>query len=622
MNKNPYRSDLDRVFGFGQVTYDPFSWMTLNYRLGGDIYSQSDKNAYDIGSNQFPAGVIYLVDYFNRQFNSDFTISMRKTLTKDLSGSILLGHNYFTLTQSNRFQQGNSFLASDFYDISNVASFLSSETKQRKRTMAYYADVELNYKRMLYLSLTGRREESSTLPAANNTFFYPSANLGWVFTELKSLQDNKVLSFGKLRLSFAQVGKDAPVYSLTSPFKTAAVKDGFTTGITFPFPGNIGGYQISSVNTTLGNPDLKPENTFSYEGGADLGFLDDRVSLNATVYYSKSKDVIFPVSLPYTTGYAGKLLNAATITNKGVELTLNTTPFRSSTGLRWDLNFNWSHNLNKVVSLAPGFDRFFVAGFGGGEAEIDAVAGQPFGVIFGNTTPHADLNDLKSPVLITDDITDPGYGQPVAFGTGPLTVVGNTNPKWIGSVVSNVSYEGFTFGFQVDVRHGGDVYNGTRGALANKGTAGETSNRGTPVTFQGLLGHLDAAGQVVHFAPDGVTELPGPGAANTIQTTYNQYYWQNIGNSFQAGQETDVEDASFTRIRQISLSYDFSKSLLRKTSLAGLSVTLFANNPKLWTNYDGVDPETSLAGPANAQGLDYFNNPGTKSYGIRLNVGF
>jgi len=622
INKNPYKSDLDRVFGYGQVNYDLFDWMNLTYRVGGDIYSQSDKNAYDIGSNQFPAGVIYLIDYFNRQFNSDFTINLKKSLTKDISASVLLGHNYFTLTQSNRFMQGNSFLASDFYDISNVASFLSSETKIRKRTMAFYADIDLSYKRMLYLTLTGRQEESSTLPAKNNTFFYPSANLGWVFSELKGLKNNNILSYGKLRASFAQVGKDAPPYSLTSPFTTTSIKDGFTTGITFPFPGNLGGYQISSAITTLGNPDLKPENTFSYEGGLDLGFLDDRISLNATVYYSKSKDVIFPISLPYSTGYAGKLLNAATITNKGLELTLNTTPIRTGNGLKWDVNFNWSHNANKVVSLAPGFDRFFIAGFGGGEAEIDAVAGQPYGVIYGNTTPHADLNNLKSPLLITDDPTDPGYGQPVAFGQGPLMVVGNTNPKWIGSVISNLAFKGFSFGFQIDVRHGGNVYNGTRGALANKGTAAETANRGAPVTFAGLLGHLDLNGNVVHFGPDGTTELPGPGASNTIQTNYNQYYWQNIWSSFGAGQEMDVEDGSFTRIRQVSLSYELPKSILDKLPVTGLSLTLFANNPKLWTKYDGVDPETSLAGPANAQGLDYFNNPSTKSYGIRLSVGF
>ncbi|HEV8081682.1 MAG TPA: SusC/RagA family TonB-linked outer membrane protein [Chitinophagaceae bacterium] len=621
INKNPFRSELDRVFGYGQINYNLFDWINFSWRVGGDIYSQGDKNAYDINSNQFSQGVIYLIDYFNRQFNSDFTINIKKSLTKDISASLLLGHNYFTLTQSNRFLQGNSFLAPDFYDISNVASFLSSETKLRKRTMAYYADLDLSYKRMLYLTLTGRREETSTLAAKNNTFFYPSVNLGWVFTELESLKNNNVLTYGKLRGSFAQVGKDGPEYSLTSPFTPTVIKDGFTTGIFFPFPGNQGAYQISSAITTLGNPDLRPENTFSYEGGFDIGFFNDRLSFNATAYYSKSKDVIFPISIPYSTGYAGKLLNAATITNKGIELTLNTTPVKTP-ALKWDVNFNWSTNANKVVSLAPGFDRFFVAGFGGGEAEIDAVAGQPYGVIYGNTTPHVVLTDLKSPLLITDDKSDPGYGQPVAFGAGPLMVVGNTNPKWIGSVITSLDYKGFALGAQLDVRHGGDVYNGTRGALINKGTAAQTANRGQPVTFPGLLGHLDANGNVVHFDTDGVTELPGAGAQNTVQTTYSQYYWQNIWNSFGAGQEMDVEDGSYTRLRQVSLSYELPGNILVKTPFAGLAVTLFANNVKLWTKYDGVDPETSLAGPANAQGLDYFNNPGTKSYGIRLSVGF
>jgi hypothetical protein len=188
-------------------------------------------------------------------------------------------------------------------------------------------------------------------------------------------------------------------------------------------------------------------------------------------------------------------------------------------------------------------------------------------------------------------------------------------------VVSNLSYSNFTFSFQIDVRHGGDLWNGTRGAITNKGTAAQTANRGTPVTFAGLLCHLDVNGHVVHFAADGVTELPGPGDANTISSTYSQYYWQNTGNSFAGGQDVDVEDASFTRIRQVSLSYAIPKKTLDKLHFTALSVTLYANNPKLWTKYDGVDPETSLAGPANAQGLDYFNNPATKSYGIRVSLG-
>ena len=429
-----------------------------------------------------------------------------------------------------------------------------------------------------------------------------------------------MLSFGKLRASFAQVGKDAPVYSLTTPFSNATFLDGFTSGITFPINGNAG-YQISSAITTIGNPNLKPENTYSYEFGTDLEFFNNRIGLNATAYYSKSTDVIFPVSVPYSSGFSGALLNAATLENKGLELTLTTTPVKTLTGLRWDLNFNWSRNINKVTKLAPGFDRFFVAGFGGGEAEIDAVVGQPFGVIYGNTFPRAVTGDLKSPLLISDVKGDDNYAMPIGGGVGPNEVIGNPNPNWIGSVISNLSYKGFMFSFQVDVKNGGQMWNGTRGALANKGTAGETSNRGAPVTFKGLMGHLDDQGNVVHYAADGVTEVPGPGAENNVATTYDQYYWQNVGNSFGGPQEIDVENSGYTRIRQASLTYTLPKNIFGKHSYSNLSITIFANNLKIWTKYDGVDPETSLNGPANGQGLDYFNNPGTKSYGVRLNLG-
>jgi len=619
VNKNPFTEVLNRVFGFGQASFQALDWLNFTYRLGADVYSQDSKNVYDKGSNQFPGGVIYLIDYLNHQYNSDFIVNMHKSFSKDWSGSLILGHNYFTSSQVNRFNNGNGIVLPGFYDISNFSSYVSTETEINKRTMAFYGEAQLTYQEMFYLTVTGRRETSSTLPAGNNSFFYPSASIAWVFTELEGMKDNSILNFGKLRLSFAQVGKDAPVYALTTPYAPTNFKDGFTTGIVFPIPSSAG-FQISNVNTTLGNPNLKPENTYSYEGGADLSFLKNRINLSLTAYYSKSTDVIFQTSVPYSTGFAAELLNAATLSNKGLEITLNTTPVKTHYGLRWDLNFNWSRNVNKVEALTPGINRFFVAGFGGGEAEIDAVVGQPFGVIYGSTTPHVNLMDLKSPLLI-NDVPGTGYGQPLAGGVGPNQVIGNTNPAWFGSVISNLTYKGFAFGLQIDVRHGGQMWNGTRGALTNKGKASQTGNRGTPTVFKGLLGHLDVNGNVVHYAADGVTELPGAGATNSIQSSYNQFYWQNVGNSFGGGQETDVEDASFVRIRQISLTYELVRNVIKKSPFSSLSLTVFANNPRLWTKYDGVDPETSLTGPANAQGLDYFNSPGTKSYGIRLNVG-
>ncbi len=618
VNEDPTKSNLNRVFGNIQADYQLLKWMSLTYRLGGDVYTQSDKIAYNTGSNVAAAGAIYLVDYNNRQFNSDFMVNMHKTFGDDWDATLILGHNYFTNTQNTVFAQGTSLAVPGFLDISNANSYLAKEFEVGHTTMAYYAQAELNYKRSLYLTLTGRRETSSTLPEANNTFFYPSASLSWVFTELKGLKDNKVLSFGKIRASYADVAKDPLPQSLTTSYSTASFKDGWTNGINFPL-GGVPGYQISSTISVVGNPNLKPENTRSYEFGVDLSFLKNRIGLNATAYYSKSTDVIFPVSIPYSTGFSSEELNAAVISNKGLEITLTTNPVKTK-DLNWNLNFNWSRNISKVVSLYPGVDQFFMGGFGGGEAGIFAIPGQPFGVIYGATTPHTDLNNLNSPLLINDDKTDPGYAQPLAGGQGPNLVIGNPNPDWIGSIVNSLDYKAFTLGFQLDIKHGGQMWNGTRGALKNKGTAGITANRGTSTVFQGLLGHLDANGNVVHYDASG-NEVAGAGAANTTSSVYSQYYWQNIGNSFTAGQETDIESAGFTRLRQVSLTCRFPKTIFGQKSFTNLSLTFFANNVILWTKYDGVDPETSLSGPSNNQGLDYFNSPGTKTYGVRLNLG-
>lgn len=615
INKVPFHEDLNRVFGYGQASYQLASWVTLGYRLGGDVYSQSSKNAYDIGSNAFSAGAIHLLNYFNEQFNSDFTINMKKSLSKDLNASLLLGHNYFTLSSRVQASHGSGFVLPNFLDLANATSYTASESETKKHTMAFYGEAHFDYLNRLFLTLTGRRETSSTLPAKNNSFFYPSAGLAYEFTKIPVFAASKTLSYGKIRASFAQVGKDAPIQGLQTYYNTASINDGFTSGIQFPINGNAG-YQISSTTSVIGNPELKAEKTNSYELGVDLGFLKNRISLNATAYYSKSTDVILTVPIPYSTGFASELLNAATLSNKGIELTLNTTPVKIS-NLRWDVNFNFSKNINRVEALATGVDKVLIAGFQNGE--IDAIAGKAFGSIYGSVYVRTDPNDRTSPLLINDDKNSQGYGMPIVSSQN--AAIGDINPKWIGSAISTLTYKDFSLGIQVDVRHGGDIWNGTRGAMSYFGTSKETENRGAATTFAGMAGHLDINGNVTHYAADGVTEIAKGGGPNTVVSAYSEYYWQNIGSSFIGPAEPSVEDGSFVRIRQLSLGYQFSKEFIKKSPFSTLSLTVFANNVALWTKYKGVDPETSLAGPANGQGLDYFNNPGTKSYGIRLNVG-
>ena len=288
----------------------------------------------------------------------------------------------------------------DFFDMSNATAINSSEGRTQIRRMAWYGQATMDYKSMLYLTLTGRDETTSTLAAGNNNFFYPSAGLSFIFTEPLKLSGSKTLSYGKLRLTYANVAKDAPAQSLQTYYRTASIVDGFTSGLSYPING-IAGYQLSNATTALGNPTLTPENTNSIEAGTDLAFFQNKISLNATYYYEHTTGAIITVPISYTTGYGAEVMNAADITNHGIELTLNTTPIRTKYGLRWDLSFNWSKNVNMVKSLAKGVDNLLVAGFTGGS--IVDIAGQPAGMIYGTRY----MRDPKTgQVLINDDKTD------------------------------------------------------------------------------------------------------------------------------------------------------------------------------------------------------------------------
>ena len=610
VNRNPYRDELSRAYGYGQASYKVTDWMDAVYRLGGDVYSQSAKNAYDIGSNASPAGAIYLIEYFNEQYNSDFMLNMHKSLNKDLNGALTIGQNYFTQNSTTRFASGAGLTLPNFLDMKNASTFLASESEAKIRRSAWYGELDMDYKKMLYLTLTGRSETTSTLAEGHNNFFYPSAGLSFIFTEPLGLTGNDIMPYGKIRMSFAQVGKDAGAHSLTTPYSSASLVDGFTTGNTWPGNGSSG-YQISSSTAVIGNPDLKPEKTNSFEFGTDLSFLKNRIALTGTFYTSKSSDVIFTVPIPYTTGFAAAVLNAGVISNQGMELTLSTTPVKTQSGFRWDLNFNWSKNVNTVDQLYNGVNQLFISGFTNGG--IYAIPGQPFGVIMGTDY----IRDTKGNLVINDDKTDPGYGMPIAGSKN--VALGNVQPNWIGSIVNNFSFKGFTLGVQIDMRSGGMMWNGTRGALSYFGTSNETMNRNDSIIFGGVMGHLDANNNVVHY--NGAAVDSGSGAKNATYAKTGEYYWQNIGSSFIGPTAPSIEDGSWIRLRQLSLTYKIPANLLKKIHVRSLAVTGYVNNIIISTKYKGVDPETSLSGPANGQGLDYFNNPGTKSYGFRLNLG-
>ena len=630
VNENPFISTLNRAWGFGEFDYKINDWITAKWHFGGDAYIQDDKNIIaPYSASNFPNGYAIINDYINQQYNSDVTLNIDKKLTKDLNLTGILGQNYFTNTSDSRYNEGSGLTLPYFLDMSNSTSFISRESEVMLHRSAWYGEAILGYKSMLFLTLTGRDETSFTLPANHDNFFYPSADLGWVFTEPLHLSTNKIFPYGKLRLSYAQVGQDASPEALQTYYAPAITADGFTSGINFPFNG-LPGFQISTPVTVMGNPNLLPQKTNSYEIGTDLAFFENRISLSATYYYEKTTDEIFEVPIPFSSGFGFEEANLGEVSNKGAEITLNTTPIKLKNGFEWDLGLNWSRNINEVVSLAPGVNSLYIGGFN----QYD-VPGQPADEIYGTDFIRVPgtVYDPNHPTnnLVLSDAPGPGYGLPIVGTTNqPLA---NEQPSWIGGLTTNFTYKTqrcgtISLGAIFSVREGGYMWDGTYGAMEYYGTAQVTDNRGSAYTVPSgaVWGHVNDAGQIVHYGTPGVAGAESGGAGGSVSqgadpAIYSQYYYQNVDNAFTGPISSDIFNASYIRVSQINLTYELPKRWIKKAHLVRMALTLFANNPLLWTKYPGVDPETSLGGPANAQGTDYFNNPNTKSYGVKLDVG-
>lgn len=587
INKNPFHDDVNRVFGYASVNYIFNEHVDVTYRLGTDFYSDRRKQAFDIGSRAFPAGQVSEEQYFYRHVNSDLLFNFKWKFSEKIGSNFLLGNNLYSRTFQQVYAQGDGLNFSGFYNMNNTMTVLSRESTTRYRTGAVFGDWKLDFASQIYLELTGRVEKSSTLPTDDNVFFYPSASVGWVFTETFGMSDNKVLPFGKLRANYAKVGHDAPPYSLRDVFVGAIPADGWTNGISFPFNGT-GGYTVSDV---AANASLKPEKTSSYELGTELRWLNNRIALDVSYYYSKSTDQIIPVPVPGTTGFASAYLNAGEIENKGVEAILNVTPVKTK-NFSWDLTLNWSTNKSKVLSLSPGIETIGLGGFEG--SDIRAIAGQPYGVIYGGGW----LRNSAGQIIIDDDPTSFYYGFPLADPV--LKVLGDPNPDWIGGISNTFTYKSWSLTGVIDIRQGGDIWNGTKGALVYFGMSKLTENRGTTKVFQGVK------------ASDG--------APNDIVATLTEDWYEDNGGGFGSVAEDFIEDGSYVRLRQLALTYSVNPKYLKRSPFSSIDISFVGTNLWLSTDYTGVDPETSLTGANNSLGMDYFNNPGTKSYGVKVRV--
>jgi len=596
VNKNFTTDEVNRVIGYTQLSYDALPWLNITYRLGVDTYGDDRIFRNDINSSSVPVGQVINQTIRSTDINSDFLVGINKDLSDKFSLNATIGHNYFNKDVHINRIDGQGLASPGFFNIASATAVNVSEGVTRRELFGLYGTVTLNYNSEVFINLSGRNDWSSTLPEENNSFFYPATSIGWDFTQTFGVTSS-FFSYGKLRASWGQVGNDAPFAVTNNGFVQSRVRDGWTTpqGVIFPALG----LNAFNPSATLGNNELKAETTTTMEFGGDFQFFDGRIGLDVTYFDATTTDAILNVTIPSASGWQQRAVNSAELRNRGIEAAL-TANVISSGDFSYDIGLNYTRIRNTVEKLAEGIPFITIDPFG-----TQRIAeGEPYGIFFG-TRFLRDDNGNK--------VINPADGMP--FEDPTQGIVGDPNPDFLLGFRNTFSYKGLTLSFLLDIRQGGDVYNGTKGVLNNFGVGAETLDRNETVIFEGVLGQVQPDGSVV------ATETPNNIEVVKGGTDGGTNYYQNYG--FVNLTELTIEDGSWIRMRDISLTYDLPSNILSKLPFSKVNVGLTARNLFLITDYTGIDPETNLTGDSsNVIGYDYFNNPNTKSYGVNLNITF
>jgi TonB-linked SusC/RagA family outer membrane protein len=571
----------DRFIPSFSLEYKILPWISLLGRVGIDFYTNKTKYCQNTGVvGDYPDGIIIESSILNKEINSDIILQISKNITPDIKANLMLGNNMNSQYYSDNTVQGYTLNIPGYYNLSNVSTTSPTEQTIQKRTYSYFGQAELSYKDYLYLTLTGRKDWSSTLThTGNNGYFYPSISTGFIFSELLKSWES-ILSFGKLRLSYAVVGHDAPAYSTNTSYLKANPNDGQRGNIQYPYNGTIS-YLESNV---AGNPNLKPELSSEWEIGCELKLLNKRLGIDFSYYTKLSKDQIFSAPIAAETGFIQRVINAGEIANEGIELQMQINPILTK-DFRWDIGITYTKNTNEVKKLTEGITEIQLAGFT--DPGIFIKAGYPYGVIWGSRFKRND----KGQVLVDDEgypITDDNYGP-----------IGNSTPKWIGSLNNAFTYKNISLSALVDIRVGGNIVNLDESYTAFYGTSYLTRDRSKPVVAEGVNENT--------------------GEKNTVEVDPQDYY-QTVSSV----SEFMVQKTDFIRLREITLGYSLPKKLLKNTFIKGVDISVSGRN--LWLKTDesftGSDPEQSLYGSSNGQGLINFQVPSTKSYSFGIKVTF
>ncbi|MFD2513584.1 SusC/RagA family TonB-linked outer membrane protein [Pontibacter locisalis] len=604
---NLLEDDVNRFIGGLNFGYEPKEWLNFNYRIGLDTYND-DRTRTAPGPRGFANERVYednglgFVNEYTTKFraiNSTFIATLQSSFGENFNGTLRLGHELYDRKIESFGAEGSELAVFDYFNLTN-ARFLSSEqNKSEYRLMGFFGEASFDYKDFLFLTVTGRNDITSTLNENNRSFFYPSVSLSYLFSEQFDLPT--FISQGKLRLSYAKIGKDAPPYSTSSGF---APYGGFPTGYT--------GFTRSAL---LGNRDLRPEFTNTYEAGLEMSFLDNRFGFDFTYYYSLSEDQILTIPIATSTGFVNAAVNAGEMRNKGVEIALNAVPVQTN-NFSWDTKLVFSANRNKILSLPEGLDQITYAsqfGYVGASVTMRLIAGQPYGNIYGSYYQrYYGPGEEEDPLFIDESrpIVIGADGFPVRAPLSNPKILGNSQPDWVAGLTNTFRYKNLSLTALIDTRQGLEKYNQMGNFFAAFGIAEYTENRNQTIVFDGVLQDGTPNTKPVFLGqgtgPDGVK--------------YGAGYYRNV---YRGVSENFVEDASWTRLRSLTLSYVLPDKWFESIFVKNASVALTGNNLWLSTDYSGFDPEnSSTPSGSNVDGFAGFTYPAVRSYLFTLNVGF
>lgn len=570
-----FNDNVNRAMGNLGFTYQPAEWVTMRYRAGLDFFSDARVRIAPPGLDITAqvGGFIVEEDILSKEFNSNFTMTFTKRLSDKFGASLLLGHELNDRSYENTFLRGERFAEPNFYHISNATFAFLGNDKSQRRIVSGIGLLSLDFMDAIYLDITGRNDWSSTLPAENRSFFYPSVSLSMVLSDLVKMPD--FVSFFKLRGSLAQVAKDTDPYQIGSLFEADPATLQFGTS----------GFRQRS---TFGDLNLKPETTTSSEFGVDLRMFNNRFGIDLTVYQANSKDLILSVPVSNTTGSARFLTNAGEIENKGVELLLSFEPIRTK-NFNWSANLNYTKNVGEVVSIREGIDE--IVRF---ESFISyrLRPGGKVGDLYGN----AFRRDAAGNLIIGTD------GFP-AVNTDSVELVGNAMPDFTAGLNNTFTYKGLGLSFLLEWRSGGDAYDmGMRNSIRN-GILAETSRRYEEVIFNGVT---------------------ATGEPNTKPVEIDDVNYYRSASRYNTAAEILVQDASWLRLRRVSLFYNLPASIIGTGKFVkGARVTLTGNNLFINTPFRGFDPETNYLGAGSSIfGFTGLQSPGVKTYTASVNLTF